>query len=88
MILSPRLMKTVTMGIRTLRRKERLAETVAPIQGAFFFNWTPLNLFLTFKFPYDFRHLRENLGSLHEILGSLQNFFGGNCNIEEMERLA
>ena len=36
MILFPRLMKTVTMGIRTLRRKERLAETVAPIQGDFF----------------------------------------------------
>ena len=37
MILSPRLMKTVTMGIKTLRSKERLAETSAPIQGDFFF---------------------------------------------------
>ena len=37
MILSPRLMKTVTLGIKTLRRKERLAETLAPIKGDFFF---------------------------------------------------
>ena len=36
MILSPRLMKTVTMGIKTLRRKGRLAETLASIQGDFF----------------------------------------------------
>ena len=60
MILSPRLMKTVTMGIRTLRRKETLAENVAPIQGDFFvFNLTPLKLFLTYKFRYDFWHLEK-----------------------------
>ena len=76
MILSPRLMKTVTMGIWTLRRKERLAETVAPIQGAFFFNWTPLNLFLTFKFPYDFWHLRGNLGSCMKFWADNKNFWG------------
>ena len=43
-------MKTVTLGIKTLRRKERLAETLAPIKGDFFFNLTPLKLFLTYKF--------------------------------------
>ena len=59
MILSPRLMKTVTMGIRTLRRKETLAETVAPIQGDFFLQFDPPKIIFSYKFRYDFWHLEK-----------------------------
>ena len=72
MILSPRLMKTVTMGIRTLRRKETLAETVAPIQGDFFLQFDPPKIISFIQIPLCLLALRENLGSLHELLGSLQ----------------
>ena len=51
MILSPRLMKTVTMGIRTLRRKETLAETVAPIQGDFFLQFDPPKIISFIQIP-------------------------------------
>ena len=72
MILSPRLMKTVTMGIRTLRRKETLAETVVPIRGDFFLQFDPPKIISFIQIPLCLLALRENLGSLHEFLGSLQ----------------